>query len=224
MILLESDKPLGTDAHRFYDSLIRKVEQDKKHVQYVQDFWGDTLTAAGSQSADAKSAFVQVFLDGDQGGALANQSVDAVRTSGPTPKPPPGVKAYVAGAAPLIADQFEVGSKSTKKVTGHNRTGHRDHVACCLPFIGHDGFSACHGSHRVGRGPRIRRFSGYHGVIRLSTYSTNILTLLVIAAGTDYAIFLVGRYHEARQAEEGREDAHFTACSRNRPCRSWALA
>jgi len=44
----------------------------------------------------------------------------------------------------------------------------------------------------------------------LSTYSTNLLTLLVIAAGTDYAIFFLGRYHEARQAAQDREPAFYT--------------
>src|ERR1700749_1073336 len=67
MIVLEGDKPLGDDAHRFYDTMIRKLEQDKKHVQHVQDYWGDTLTAAGSQSSDGKAAYVQVFLNGAQG-------------------------------------------------------------------------------------------------------------------------------------------------------------
>ena len=33
----------------------------------------------------------------------------------------------------------------------------------------------------------------------------------MIAAGTDYAIFLIGRYHEARQAGEDRETAYYTA-------------
>src|SRR6516165_9994331 len=56
MIVLEGDKPLGADAHKFYDALIHKLEQDKKHVQHIQDFWGDTLTAAGSQSSDGKAA------------------------------------------------------------------------------------------------------------------------------------------------------------------------
>ncbi len=79
MIVLEGDKPLGPDAHKFYDELIHKLEQDKKHVQHVQDFWGDTLTAAGSQSSDGKAAYVQLFLAGNQGGAKANESVDAVR-------------------------------------------------------------------------------------------------------------------------------------------------
>src|SRR6201992_1119958 len=79
MVVLEGDKPLGPDAHRFYDEMIRKLDNDKKHVEHVQDFWGDTLTAAGSQSKDGKAAYVQVFLAGNQGSALANESVGAMR-------------------------------------------------------------------------------------------------------------------------------------------------
>ena len=48
------------------------------------------------------------------------------------------------------------------------------------------------------------------GIIGLSTYSTNLLTLLVIAAGTDYAIFILGRYHEARHAGQDRASAFAT--------------
>jgi RND superfamily putative drug exporter len=117
MVVLEGDKPLGADAHKFYDEMIRKLEQDKKHVEHVQDFWGDTLTAAGSQSSDGKAAYVQVFLSGNQGSAQANEAVGAVRDIVDHTQPPPGVKAYVTGAAPLISDQFDVGSKGTAKVT-----------------------------------------------------------------------------------------------------------
>src|SRR5262249_34294304 len=117
MILLEGDKPLGDDAHRFYNTLVHKLEQDTKHVQHVQDFWGDPLTAAGSQSNDGKAAYVQVYLAGNQGEAKSIESVDAVRDIVAGAPPPPGVKAYVSGAAPLITDQFDVGSQGIVKVT-----------------------------------------------------------------------------------------------------------
>src|ERR1700710_1652634 len=48
MIVLEGDQPLGADAHHYYDGLIQKLRQDTKHVEHIQDFWGDPLTAAGS--------------------------------------------------------------------------------------------------------------------------------------------------------------------------------
>ena len=51
---------------------------------------------------------------------------------------------------------------------------------------------------------------GYYDLIGLSTFAVNLLTTLAIAAGTDYAIFLVGRYHEARQSGEDRETAFYT--------------
>ena len=72
MIVLEGDQPLGADAHRYYDGLIQKLSPDTKHVEHIQNFWGDPLTAAGSQSSDGKAALVQVYLAGNQGESLAN--------------------------------------------------------------------------------------------------------------------------------------------------------
>jgi RND superfamily putative drug exporter len=210
MIVLEGDKPLGPDAHKFYDEMLRKLDQDKKHVEHVQDFWGDSLTAAGSQSTDGKAAYVQVFLAGNQGSAQANEGVGSIRNIVEHTQPPPGVKAYVTGAAPLISDQFDVGSKGTAKVTGITIGV----IALMLMFVYRSilttllvlvtvliEMSAARG---------IVAFLGNAGVIGLSTYATNLLTLLVIAAGTDYAIFVVGRYQEARSAGEDRDKAFYT--------------
>jgi putative drug exporter of the RND superfamily len=210
MVVLEGDKPLGADAHKFYDEMIRKLEQDKKHVEHVQDFWGDTLTAAGSQSSDGKAAYVQVFLSGNQGSALANESVRAVRDIVDHTQPPPGVKAYVTGAAPLISDQFDVGSKGTARVTSITIGV----IALMLFFVYRSLLTTLLVLVTVliemaaARG--LVAFLGNAGIIGLSTYATNLLTLLVIAAGTDYAIFFAGRYQEARGAGEDRETAFYT--------------
>jgi putative drug exporter of the RND superfamily len=210
MVVLEGAQPLGADAHRYYDAMIRKLEQDKKHVEHVQDFWGDTLTAAGSQSSDGKAAYVQVYLAGNQGSALANESVAAVRDVVEHTSPPPGVKAYVTGPAPLISDQFDVGSKGTAKVTSITIGV----IAVMLFLVYRSVFTTLLVLITVliemaaARG--IVAFLGNAGVIGLSTYSTNLLTLLVIAAGTDYAIFVVGRYQEARTLDEDRETAFYT--------------
>ena len=67
MIVLEGQQPLGDDAHQYYDGLVRELRDDPKHVQHVQDFWGDRLTASGVQSPDGKAVYVQVNLVGDQG-------------------------------------------------------------------------------------------------------------------------------------------------------------
>jgi RND superfamily putative drug exporter len=210
MVVLEGQTPLGITAHQFYDDLIRKLEQDSKHVEHVQDFWGDPLTAAGSQSADGKAAYVQVFLAGHQGETLANQSVDAVRRIVSNASAPNGVRAYVAGPAAVTTDQLEFGNKSARKVMGVTvgvivlmlLVVYRSLVTVLLTllmvFIE---LPAVQG---------VIAFLGSHGVIGLSTFAVQILPILAIAAGTDYAIFVVGRYQEARQAGEDREASYYT--------------
>lgn len=116
MILLEGDQPLGAEAHRYYDGLIQKLRDDPKHVEHIQDFWGDPLTAAGSQSADGKAAYVQVYLAGNQGESLANESVDAVQKIVTANPPPAGIKVYVTGPTALSHDQHNVGDSAVKVV------------------------------------------------------------------------------------------------------------
>ena len=210
MIVLEGDQPLGADAHTYYDGLIDKLEADKKHVQHIQDFWGDPLTAAGSQSADNKAAYVQLYLAGNQGESLANESVTAVRDIVAGSTPPPGVKAFVTGPAPLTNDQHHAGDKSLKLITGITICVifvmllfvYRSIVTVLLVLV------MMFIELAAARG--IVAALGYYDLIGLSTFAVNLLTTLAIAAGTDYAIFLVGRYHEARQNGEDRETAFYT--------------
>src|ERR1700761_1548770 len=208
MVVLEGDDKLGDSAHEFYNKIVAKLKADK-HVQNVQDFWGDPLTAAGSQSPDGKAAYVQVFLDGNQGEALSLESVDALRNIIAKTPAPPGIHAYVAGAAPQIADQFEVGNESTVTVTLLTvgviaimlLIVYRSPVTMILALLTVlIEMSAARG---------IVAFLANVGLIGLSTYSTNILTLLVIAAGTDYMIFLLGRYQERRNESLHREVAYY---------------
>ncbi|MBV9514014.1 MAG: MMPL family transporter, partial [Mycobacteriaceae bacterium] len=210
MIVLEADTPLSADAHHYYDKLIRNLSQDTKHVEHIQDFWGDPLTAAGSQSTDGKAAYVQVYLAGNQGESLSIESVDAVRDIVANTPPPPGIKTYVTGAAPLIADQFEVGSNGSKKVTAITFL-----VIAVMLFVVYRSFlttilTLLMVVIEVAAARGVVAVLGNYGIIALSTYSTNLLTLLAIAAGTDYAIFVLGRYQEARHIGEDRQTAFYT--------------
>ena len=61
---------------------------------------------------------------------------------------------------------------------------------------------------------------GNYGIMGLSTFANNMLVLLAIAAGTDYAIFIVGRYHEARSLGETVK-RRSTRCSTARRMSCW---
>ncbi len=210
MIVLEGDKPLGAEAHAFYDQMVQKLQADTKHVEHVQDFWSDPLTAAGSQSNDGKSAYVQVYLRGNQGESLANDSVEAVQEIVAGLHPPDGMKAYVTGPAALTADQHIAGDRSMQLIEGVTFTViiimlllvYRSFVTLVLVLV------MVVLELAAARG--VVAFLGFHNIIGLSTFATNLLVTLAIAAATDYAIFLIGRYQEARGAGEDRESAYYT--------------
>ncbi|QEN17301.1 MMPL family transporter [Mycobacterium sp. ELW1] len=211
MVVLVGDQPLGDAAHRYYETLVEKFNADKKHVQHVQDFWGDMITAAGVQSSDGKAAYVQLNLAGDQGSTEGNHSVDAVRTIIDETPPPAGLHAYVTGPAPLTTDSLEASDRGMIKMTVVTMIvitimlalvyRSVSTVLLILAIVGIE-MGAARGAVAV---------IGHLGIMDFSTFSVPLMTALSIAAGTDYAIFLIGRYHEARQNGEDPESAYYSA-------------
>src|ERR1700757_2608140 len=209
-IILEGQQGLGESAHRYYDSIIHQLEQDPRHVQHIQNFWADRLTAAGAQSADAKGAYVMLNLADNQGTTLANDSVDAVRKVIEHNPPPPGVQAYVTGPAALSDDMHIIGNASLAKITLFTLGA----IAIMLLLVYRSIVTTLVQLFMTGIALLCSRgviaVLAYHDAFGLTTFAANILTMLAIAAGTDYGIFLVGRYQEALAAGEDRETAYYT--------------
>ncbi len=159
MIVLEGQQPLGDDAHQYYAGLVRELRNDPKHVEHVQDLWGDRLTASSVQSPDGKAAYVQLNLAGNQGTTLGDESVAAVRNIVNRTPPPPGVKVYVTGPAPLASDMQHSGNKSILKITVVTVVIIFTIAPPCLPFGRHRDSAVGHG---------WRRISGSAGNCRVS--------------------------------------------------------
>lgn len=211
MVVLEGDDKLGDSAHTYYNEIVAKLKADHEHVQNVQDFWSDPLTAAGSQSVDGKAAYVQIFLDGSQGTSASHESVAAVRQIVDSVPAPQGIKAHVAGTTVLNADT---------QVAGHQSMATMELVSVgviivmilfiyrsvvtmliSMVIIGLELFAA----------QGVTATAGYLNIIGLTPYAVSMVTMLALAAGTDYVIFLFGRYHEERSKGLSREDAYYVA-------------
>lgn len=213
MVVLEGSgehAKLGDAAHRYYEDIIRQLSQDREHVQHIQDFWSDRLTAAGVQAADAKGAYVMINIAGNQGTTEANESVNAVREVVDKTPAPPGVKGYVTGPAALSDDMHIIGNASLAKITLFTLGAiaimlllvYRSFVTTLVQlFMTFVALSAARG---------IVAALGNVDAYGLTTFAANILTMLAIAAATDYGIFLIGRYQEAHRAGEDRESAYYT--------------
>ncbi len=211
MIVLEGEQPLGDDARAFYDELIRQLRADPQHVEHVQDFWGDPLTAGAAQSNDGKATYVQVMLAGDVGQAAANESVAAVREIVDRTPPPPGVTAFVTGPAAFAADLGPTGNRTIVLITVVSLAV----IFTMLLLFYRSIVTVVASLLMVGLQLQVSRgvvaFLGDHEILTLTTFAINLLVALLIAAGTDYGIFFFGRYHEARQAGEDRETAFYTS-------------
>jgi len=171
-------------------------------VENVQDFWSDPLTAAGAQSPDGKAAYVQVFLVGAQGTTPSHEAVASVRdlvSSVPA----------AAGSEGLRRPATRC-STPTPSVAGHKSLQLMALVSIGVilvmllivyrsivtTILGAPGSSASNSLlHKGLRPPRVTM-----NIIGLTPYAVSMITMLAIAAGTDYVIFLLGRYHEARAA------------------------
>jgi RND superfamily putative drug exporter len=210
MIVLEGQHPLGDDTRKYYTQLVGELRDDPKHVQHLQDYWGDRLTAAGAQSSDGKAAYLQLNLAGNQGTTLGLESVTSVRNILKHLPPPPGVNVYLTGAAPLMSDMQESGNNSILKITAVTAViifamllfVYRSFVTVVLllVMVGIE----------LGAARGIVAFLGHNDILVLSTFAINLLMSLAMAAGTDYGIFFLGRYQEARQAGEDPETAYYS--------------
>lgn len=208
-IVVEGQQPLGAEAHAYYDGLIQQL-QANPHVKHIQNFWGDELTRNAAQSADGKAAYVQITLDGLPGQTAGNQSVTAVQKVVAQTPTPPGVKAYVTGQGAVAADMSGSGNKSVATITLVSVAVilvmlllvYRSIVTVVLLLL------VVGIELQAARG--IVALLGHHEIIGLTTFAVNLLVSLGIAAGTDYGIFFIGRYHEARQAGEDRVTAYYT--------------
>jgi RND superfamily putative drug exporter len=211
MVVLEADHPLDDKDHQYYDDLMQRLKHDTQHVQYVMDLWGKPFSAAGAQSVDGKATYVLLRLAGDIGQIQANQSVDAVRDIIAKDTPPPGLKAYVSGAAPLASDTLTIANSSLNNITivtifliiAMLLIVYRAPSTVLMPL------ASVLFEMLIAKG--VVSTLGHFGVIPLSSFAVNMVVSLTLGAGTDYGIFLMGRYQEARQLGESREEAYYTA-------------
>src|SRR5699024_8948097 len=121
-----------------------------------------------------------------------------------------GVQAYATGGAALAADQHIAGDRSLKVITTLTFVV----IIVMLFFVYRSIVTVLLVLAMVvmelmaARG--VVAFLGYHHISGLSPFAVTRLVPLAIATSTDYAMFLLGRYQEARTAGEDRVSAFYT--------------
>lgn len=214
VVVLETQgRKLGEQDHRYYDELVRRLRGDSEHVQSLMDLWGDPVTRSGQQSADAQAATLTVRPVGDLGDADANRSIKAIRdiVEKLDKDKPEGLTVYVSGPAPLASDTLNAADESMVKLTVVTivvitvmlLVAYRSFTRAIIPLFGVLITLA------TARG--VDSLLVENHLIGISSFAMNMAVSLVLGVATDYGIFYLGRFQEARRAGQDPETAYYTS-------------
>ncbi|MCV7103635.1 MMPL/RND family transporter [Mycobacterium palustre] len=198
-VVLERDRRLTPADRRFYDALTAALRNDGRRVNAVTDLWSQPATAAGAQSSDGRAVSVMVRLAGMLGTSQARDSVNFVRSVVARLSPPAGLRAHVTGPGATIVDEFAAIDRQMFTITAATvglillllLLVYRSPVAAAIPLLS-VGLALA-----VAR-PVVAAF-GQANIVEVSLFSVALIAAMALGAGTDYGIFLLGRYHEARR-------------------------
>lgn len=206
-VVLERNQPLTQADRRFYDAVVSALGADARHVSAVTDLWSNPTTAAGAQSVDGRAVTVMVRLTGMLGTAQARDSVTSVRATLQRLSPPAGLQVHVSGPGATIVDEFAAIDRQMLAITAATiglilvllLVVYRSPVTAGIPLLS------------VGLALALARAViaalGQADVVEVSLFSVALTAAMTLGAGTDYAIFLIGRYHEARRRGIAPTDA-----------------
>lgn len=196
LVLERSDGPLDNADRAYYGRLVAVLNADTEHVRTVTDLWSDPLTEPFAASADGRAVTVMLRLAGVLGTTPAADAVQAVRAAVDAAHPPAGLEVFVTGPGATIVDEFTAIDRQMLMITVATiglillllLLVYRSPAAAFIPL-----FSV---GLALGVARPIAAALGGAGVIEVSLFSVALVAAMMLGAGTDYAIFLIGRYQE----------------------------
>lgn len=216
-VVITDENGLNGADRAYYAQLVRRLVADKDDVSFVIDAYGNPLTENIAVSPDQKCVTLTVAGSGDVGSTKAKQATAAIRSVISELPKPPGLTVNYTGGSPTVADLFTSIDQSLLLITGVSVAliallvfGAYRRLATPLVPLCTLGLSLA-----VSRA--VVSWLGQHDVIPVSNFSIAILSAMVLGAGTDYAIFMVGSFHEARRKRRPPDDACRVAVLRSSP-------
>ena len=212
VVAMERTAGLTKADRRYAESLVGELQRDKDDVVFVQDIRKPELRKALT-SKDGQARYLLVGITGATGAPSSMRQVTAIRDI-VRANAPDGLTVQVTGPTATVVDLTTETEHSVVRITVVTiglialilfliyRA-----VAVPLIVLGVVGLG-------LGVGRAVVAWCGMEDLFAVSTFSGSFLTAIVLGAGTDYAVFLVARYHEQRRL--GVEPARAAALAATR--------
>lgn len=195
------EDPTGiTDSDRqFYNDLVDTIRRNTAEVDSVQDLIGSPATAPTAMSEDGKAVYAIVRFHGGMGSAEQRRGQEFVNSVLAHHSSPTGVRAYLTGPAPTIGDELEAEDRTVALITGLSVVM----IVALLLLVYRSMTTIIVPLASVGLALALARplvsLLALHAGLEVSIFSVMLLAALILGGGTDYAIFLVSGYHDARR-------------------------
>ena len=193
----ERDGGLTASDRAWFGTLAHRIETEHDEATSVTDVAARGVWE-GVRSKDGEAVYLQVGLPADVGTPQSSQQIHELRQI-VAEQVPGGLQVAVTGPAATITDTQDSIEHDIRKITVvtvgliavilfllYRSVGV---TALVLGFIG--------GALGAGRG--IAALGGHLGWFHVSTFTASFVTAIVLGAATDYAIFLLARFHELRR-------------------------
>lgn len=200
------------DADRSYARGLVARLRSTPEVTFVQDVATRPDLMRALTSRDRQAMYLQIGISGATGAPTAIDQIEAVRTI-VTAGAPAGLQVSVTGPAATIADMETAVDHSILFITAATVLL----IALLLMLIYRSFAVTTLILGMIGLALAVSRavvsWMGLHA-FNVSTFTGSFMTAVVLGASTDYAVFLVSRYHELRRSGMEPEAAARAASAR----------
>lgn len=196
LVLLTNDNGFQKSDESTYANLVKALRSDSKNVVMVQDFVTTPPLREVLTSKDNQAWMIPVGLAGDIGSMQSFSAFTQVSKVVKEEVAGSTLNVYLTGPAATVADLTVSGEKD--RITIEIATVgliltillviYRNPVTMLLPLL-------TIGVSLLTAQGAVAFLANYAGV-SISSQTIVFLTAMLFGAGTDYAVFLIGRYHD----------------------------
>lgn len=207
LVVLTDERGLGRPAEATYRKLVEALRRDQRDIVMVQEFIGTPSLRSFLTSKDDKSWVLPVGLAGALGTPQSYAAFNRVagiieRTTAGSP-----LDVHLAGPAATVADLTVAGERDRRPIEIAIAVlvlvvllvVYRNPVTMLLPLI-------VIGTSLVIAQSTVAGLSEATG-FGVSNQAIILLSAMIAGAGTDYAVFLISRYHDYVRRGQNSTDA-----------------
>lgn len=206
LVLLTDERGLGKSDEQVYGTLVDRLRRDSEHVVMLEDFVSTPALRPGLTSEDGKAWLMPVGLAGELGSPESYEAYTRVAAIVRHTVEGSTLTANVTGPAATFADSLDVGTRDQVRIEAAIIALllailliiYRKPATIMLPLV----------TIGVSLGIAQAAVAGAAVLgLGVSPQTITLLSGMMAGAGTDYAVFLISRYHDFVRAGQTSDDA-----------------